>query len=271
MTEKKVPKITQEIIDRGIELFQEFVERNKQDELSGFYEEKGIEAETVYAANAMDYAGLGISYGLNGDIEQAKAAFQTAAEFKVKPLLMAYDEKDPAYLGDDIAEGGQAHNVVDCFAYAMAAGDLPIAKQACGLFPAQWRPRNSKANTADDLVHALNAWFTGDKLRAAGFCQKSMEAYIAKPSKKVTYRSNYYTLHLALWGIITHDQLAFDEGIRKHLEICYHEARYGEQKGMTEAYFAEYALALTNLAIQAGMKQQVFDPFIVQGLVISSI
>ena len=94
-----------------------------------------------------------------------------------------------------------------------------------------------------------------------------MEAYIAKPSKKVTYRSNYYTLHLALWGIITHDQLAFDEGIRKQLEICHHEARYGEQKGMTEAYFAEYALALTNLGIQAGMKQQVFDPFIVQGLV----
>ena len=180
---------------------------------------------------------------------------------------MAYAADNQEYVGETITRGAQADDAVNCFAYAMAAGDLQIAKQACELFPAQWRPRNIKADTVDDFVHALNAWFTGDKVRAAGFCQKSMEAYIAKPSKKVTYRSNYYTLHLALWGIITHDQLAFDEGIRKQLEICHHEARYGEQKGMTEAYFAEYALALTNLGIQAGMKQQVFDPFIVQGLV----
>ena len=119
MTEKKVLQITQEIIDRGIESFQETIEEVSQLEESGYYEKKGIEAETVYAGNAMDYAGLGIAYGLNGDIEQAKAAFQTAAEFKVKPLLMAYDENDPAYLGDDIAEGGQAHNVVDCFALSL--------------------------------------------------------------------------------------------------------------------------------------------------------
>ncbi|WP_220783660.1 immunity 49 family protein, partial [Shewanella sairae] len=250
MTEKKIPKITSEIIDLGIEYFKEALEVRRGAEADGYYELKRIEVETVYCAYAMEYAGLGIAYSLNGDIDLAKAAFQTATEYKLKPLIMAYATDSQEYVGDAITRGAQAVNVVNGFAYAMAAGDLQIAKQICNLFPVQYRTGNTKPCTADDFVHALNAWFTGDKIRAAGFCQKSMEAYIAKPSKKVTYRSNYYTLHLALWGIITHDQQAFDEGIRKQLEICHHEARYGEMKGTAEAYFAEYALALTSLAIQ---------------------
>ncbi|RBP78504.1 immunity protein 49 of polymorphic toxin system [Shewanella putrefaciens] len=267
MAEKKIPQMTQAEIEEDIKFNQEIIERAKSLKEAGFYEQNEIEAETVYAGWAMKYAGLGMAYALHADWALAKEAFQTAAEYQLKPLQMAYDPDYPDFLGDAIAEGGQAISVVDCFNYAMAAGDLAIAKQACGLFPAQWRPRNSKPGTADDFVHALHAWFSGDKLRAAGFCQKSMEAYIAKPSKKVTGRSNYYTLHLALWGIIINDQSVFDTGIQKQLEICHHEARYGEWKGMVEGHFAEYALALTNLAIQAGMKHQVIDPFIPEGLV----
>ncbi len=267
MAAKKIPQMTLAEIEQDIIFFQELIERAKNLKEAGYYEEKGIEAETVYCGNAMEYAGLGIAYALHGDWDLAKEAFQTAAEYQLKPLQMAYDPDYPDFLGDAIAEGGQAISVVDCFNFAMAAGDLAIAKQACALFPAQWRARNSKPGTADDFVHALHAWFSGDKLRAAGFCQKSMEAYIAKPSKKITGRSNYYTLHLALWGIIINDQSVFDTGIQKQLEICHHEARYGEWNDSVRGHFAEYALALTNLAIQAGMKHQVIDPFIPEGLV----
>ncbi len=267
MAEKKIPQMTQAEIEQGIKSNQELIERAKGLKEAGFYEQNEIKAESVYCGNAMEYAGLGMAYALHADWDLAKKAFQTAAEYQLKPLQMAYDPDYPDFLGDACTRGAQAIDIVDCFNYAMAAGDLAIAKQACALFPAQWRARNSKPGTADDFVHALHAWFCGDKLRAAGFCQKSMEAYIAKPSKKITGRSNYYTLHLALWGIIINDQSVFDTGIQKQLEICHHEARYGEWKGMVEGHFAEYALALTNLAIQAGMKHQVIDPFIPEGLV----
>lgn len=267
MAAKKIPQMTLAEIEQDITFFQEIIERAKSLKEAGFYEKEGIEAETVYAGWAMKYAGLGIAYALHGDWDLAKEAFQTAAEYQLKPLQMAYNPDYPDFLGDAIAEGGQAISVVDCFNFAMASGDLAIAKQACGLFPTQWRPRNSKPGTVDDFVHALHAWFCGDKLRAAGFCQKSMEAYIAKPSKKITGRSNYYTLHLALWGIIINDQSVFNTGIEKQLEICHHDARYGEWNDSVRGHFAEYALALTNLAIHAGLKQQIVDPFIPQGLV----
>ncbi|MCU8075374.1 hypothetical protein L5L77_14240, partial [Shewanella sp. SM29] len=163
MADKKVPQMTLAEIEQGIKSNQELIERAKGLKEAGFYEQNEIEAETVYAGWSMKYAGLGMAYALHGDWDLAKEAFQTAAEYKIKPLLMAYDPNYPDFLGDNIAEGGQSHNVVDCFSYAMAAGDLAIAKQACALFPAEWRPRNSKPDTTDDLVHALHAWFSGDK------------------------------------------------------------------------------------------------------------
>ncbi|MCU8076939.1 hypothetical protein, partial [Shewanella sp. SM29] len=234
MAAKKISQMTLAEIEQDIIFFQDIIEERRNAEASGYYRINDIEAESVYCAYAWEYAGLGIAYALHSDWDLAEEAFQTAAEYQLKPLQMAYDPDYPDFLGDACTRGAQAIDVVDCFNYAMAAGDFAIAKQACALFPAQWRPRNSKPGTADDFVHALHAWFSGDKIRAAGFCQKSMEAYIAKPSKKVTYRSNYYTLHLALWGIIINDQSVFDTGIQKQLEICHHEARYGEWKGMVE-------------------------------------
>lgn len=267
MAAKKIPQMTLVKIEQDIESALEDIKQRRNAEASGYYQLNDIEAETVYCAYAMEYAGLGMAYALHGDWDLAKEAFQTAAEYKLKPLLMVYAPDHPDFIGDEGIRGSDAIDVVACFNYAMAAGDLAIAKQACALFPLEWRPGNSKPETADDFVHALQAWFRGDKVRAAGFCQKSMEAYIAKPSKKITYRSNYYTLHLALWGIIINDQSVFDTGIEKQLEICHHDARYGEWKGMVEGHFAEYALALTNLAVQAGMKHQVIDPFIPEGLV----
>lgn len=267
MAAKKIPQMTLAEIEQDIIFFQDIIEERRNAEDSGYYRINDIEAESVYCAYAMEYAGLGMAYALHGDWVLAKEAFQTAAEYQLKPLLMAYDANSPIYLGDSITRGAQADDAIDCFNFAMAAGNLTIAKQACALFPRKYRIGNTKPDTIDDLIYALNAWFSGDKPRAAGFCQKSMEAYIAKPSKKVTYRSNYYTLHLALWGIIINDQSVFDTGIQKQLEICHHDSRYGEWNDSVRGYFADYALALTNLAIQAGMKHQVIDPFIPEGLV----
>ncbi|WP_345841380.1 hypothetical protein [Shewanella algae] len=50
------------------------------------------------------------------------------------------------------------------------------------------------------------------------------------------------------------------------MAIWHHGARYGEESGTTRGHYAEFAVALTNLGIHAGMEQPVVDPFIPQGL-----
>ncbi|MBO2633682.1 hypothetical protein I6M48_14485 [Shewanella algae] len=71
---------------------------------------------------------------------------------------------------------------------------------------------------------------------------------------------------------------AFEHGIKRNLAIWHHGAHYGEESGAarghygeesgtTRGHYAEFAVALTNLGIHAGMEQPVVDPFIPQGLV----
>ncbi|MFV7762775.1 hypothetical protein ACNPKZ_19775 [Shewanella algae] len=60
---------------------------------------------------------------------------------------------------------------------------------------------------------------------------------------------------------------AFEHGIKRNLAIWHHGARYGEESGTARGHYAEFAVALTNLGIHAGMEQPVVDPLIPQGLV----
>jgi hypothetical protein len=77
MAAKKIPQMTLAEIEQDIIFFQELIERAKSLKEAGYYEKKGIEAETVYCGNAMEYAGLGMAYALHGDWDLAKEAFQT--------------------------------------------------------------------------------------------------------------------------------------------------------------------------------------------------
>ncbi len=135
------------------------------------------------------------------------------------------------------------------------------------LFPEGRFPGNDKPDITDGLVHALKAWFNGDTAAASAHCKKHMDAYRARPSKKITYRRNYYTLHQALWGILQQDPQTFAKGIQAQLAIWHHDAHYGEDKGTVSGHYAEFAVAMTNLGIHAGLPQPVVDPFIPQGLV----
>ncbi|MBO2637930.1 hypothetical protein I6M42_14965 [Shewanella algae] len=51
------------------------------------------------------------------------------------------------------------------------------------------------------------------------------------------------------------------------MAIWHHGARCGEESGAVRGHYAEFAVALTNLGIHAGMDQPIVDPFIPQGLV----
>lgn len=263
----KVPQMSQTEIENDIALCLQQIARAKELEVSGYYKDNEIKQESIYAGDAMSYAQLGMAYALHNDIAEAQTAFRTAAELQSLPIRMAYDTEFDNYQGSVIVRGAEAYNVVDCASYALAADTIEIAQLVCAIFPKERPKTPEKTETIDEFVFALDAFFKGELSKAANICETRIEKFLAKPSKKITFNSNYYTLHLALWGICTGDQQSFDEGIRKQLTICHHEARYGEWKGMVPGHYAEYAVALTNLAILAGLKQQVFDPFIPQGLV----
>ncbi|WP_144165943.1 hypothetical protein [Shewanella algae] len=63
-------------------------------------------------------------------------------------------------------------------------------------------------------------------------------------------------------------QELFKKMLKSHeLEFDVLGARYGEENGTTRGHYAEFAVALTNLLIHAGIEQPVVDPFIPQGLV----
>ncbi|WP_345860575.1 hypothetical protein [Shewanella algae] len=263
---KKPPLLALKDIVEQTNDYLESIAEAKQRRESGFYEVEGVESETVYCGWSMRYAALGMAYALQGSYFDAQEAFLIAAKYKIRPLEMAFVLNDPEYVGLDITEGISAHNVIECACYSIAAGNVDIAKKACALFREHAKTPSEPA-TINEFAFALDAFFKGELGQAANICETRIEKFLTKPSKKITFNSNYYTLHLALWGICTGDQQSFDEGIRKQLTICHHEARYGEWKGMVQGHYAEYAVALTNLAILAGLKQQVFDPFIPQGLV----
>ncbi|MCE9854247.1 hypothetical protein L2728_05660 [Shewanella chilikensis] len=262
---KKIPQLSAEQLANELEIDLETIARKKALDETGFY--KDHEIEHVYWGRGFDYASLGMSYALNQKFDEAKAAFKKAAEYQLRPLKMAFDPTDPEFIGEKVTMGKESIDVVSCFNCAMAAGELAIAKEACLLYPEEQFPGNRKPDTTDDLVHALKAWFNGDHDKASAHCQKRLDEYTAKPSKKITFRSNYFTLHLALWGIIHKDALSFEDGIKRNLAIWHHGARYGEESGTTRGHYAEFAVALTNLGIHAGMEQPVVDPFIPQGLV----
>ncbi|AYV11504.1 MULTISPECIES: hypothetical protein [Shewanella] len=262
---KKIPQLSAEQLATELQIDLDDIARKKALDEAGFY--KDYEKESYYSGRGFDHASVAMSYALNQKFDEAKAAFKKAAEYQLRPLKMAFDPTDSEFIGERVSRGNQAINVVSCFNCAMAAGELAIAKEACLLYPEGHFPGNPKPDTADDFVHALKAWFNGDHDIASAHCQKRLDEYTAKPSKKITFRSNYFTLHLALWGIIHKDALSFEDGIKRNLAIWHHGARYGEESGTTRGHYAEFAVALTNLGIHAGMEQPVVDPFIPQGLV----
>ncbi|GAB1111717.1 MAG: hypothetical protein SwBeaMacB_23580 [Shewanella algae] len=83
---------------------------------------------------------------------------------------------------------------------------------------------------------------------------------VANPDRIISYVHNIiHIFNLAVKYI---------QAFKSHeLEIDVLDAHYGEESGTARGHYAEFAVALTNLGIHAGMKQPVVDPFIPQGLV----
>ncbi len=265
---KKLKKLSVTDIDEQLNTNLEFLEEAKQLEKTNFYNENNVSLETRHCGNGEDCTSIAYAYALKEDYDNAKKYFKLACEFKIKPFEMAHNPKYEHYVGEKIREGVRSVNAIDGFNLAMCIGELDQAKQFCDIY--QYTESDDFGDSAYRYIMSLKALFNGDAKKAAQHCQKNLDEYIKRPSKGITYRSNYYTLHLALFGILTGDQAMFDDGITKQLQICHQDAITGEWAGMVESRISEFSVALTNLALVQGLKQTIFDDFIPQGLIMTA-
>ncbi len=265
---RKPKKMPLEEIDYQLNETLVRIEQHKQLGQTDFFEVNEVPLESRYCGNAMRCSAIAYAYSLKGDYHNAKKYFKLAYESKMKPFLMAYDPKYPDYVGKDIEEGVRNICAIEGFNLAMCTGDLDQAKQFCDIY--QYTESDDFGDSAYHYIMSLKALFNGDAKKAGKYCQKSLEEYVKKPAKGITYRSNYYTLHLALFGILTGDQAMFDDGITRQLEFCHKDAISGEYAGLVRTRVSEFSVALTNLALVQGLKQTIFDDFIPQGLIMTA-
>lgn len=87
------------------------------------------------------------------------------------------------------------------------------------------------------------------------------DAYLGKPSKRDDYRKNYYTLGIALLGIVNQDGALFNKDLQMQLDFY-----QGELKDTDEEFICDYAVALANLGLHYGLAVTVEHATLPKGL-----
>ncbi|MCV6610918.1 MAG: immunity 49 family protein, partial [Amphritea sp.] len=204
------------------------------------------------------------------DPDQAKSYFRLAAENILKPFSMIYDPTDPDHHRITPAWFIVSETVgIEGTNYALCTGDIILAKQAAALWqnPGDGDLMHAPINR---YIHALTYCLLDRRADAVPLLKATLDWYQArKPSKKLTWQLNYYTLSLALYGIVKQDQTLLNDGLELQLEFHKRHARYGEIHDTPEALMSDHCVALTNLALLHGLKAEINDPLIPQGLLIT--
>lgn len=263
-----IKKMTLEQINFSMSIPMKQMKRRENLEKTDFYNVNDISLESRYAGKASDFASIACGYSLKNDFELSKEYFLLAAKHQIKPFEMAYNPNSPNYVGNNIRQGVRDINAIDAFNYSMCANNVELAKISCSHY--RYIKTDIQFDMANNYIFALQELINGNGKKAAIYCQESLEGFIKKPSKGINYRSNYYTLHLALFGIITGDQTMFDHGISEQLSICHVEAVKGADAGLVSSRVSDFSIALTNLALLQNLKQNIYDDFIPQGLILEN-
>jgi len=258
----------QQQIDSWIKMALDGLARTEEDFKSGFYEEEDISIQSVHVGTALLYAILARARFLNGDpIAEVRTEFATAARYILKSFTMAYDEKDPDYQGEkaDWVEVGETI-ALDGFNFALMAADFTLTEELAGWF------RDPPDGVCMDIevnryAHALKHALLGGWRQARELLTTQRDTYLGRPSKRNDYRKNYYTMSIALLGIVNRDAALFNKGLQMQLEFYQGDAQ-GELKDTDEEFICDYAVALANLGLRHGLTVTVEHDTLPQGLMI---
>ena len=202
-------------------------------------------------------------------MQEARAAFQKAAECIEMSFCMAYDPTLPEYLGDksDWCRVDEMYAISGFYA-AFMASDFALARRF-----APW-PRRSPDDDPMDIevcnyVDALQAFLLNDLSTAGQLLSRNLDKFKKRPSSK-GFRLNYHTLSMTLLGIVEKNDARFNGGLAAHLEFYEPDATHGEEQDTSEEFICDAAVALANLGLWAGLKLHTKHRLLPSDLLISA-
>ncbi|MFW5444183.1 MAG: hypothetical protein ACKE51_07750, partial [Methylococcaceae bacterium] len=233
----------QQQIDHWLNVASGDLERRKTHTQDGFYERENLYVQGLYTGYAGIYADLARTMFLNGELNIAfRAEFSNASRNMLKSFTMAYDKNDPDYVGDketpadytgtyfDRPQYGyvdwssvEALDAINGFNWALMAGDFELGKELANWF--QDSPDEKRDDAITRYAHAMKYALIGSHVREAGktLLMQTIDKCRKKPPKG-GWKLNFYTLSLALYGILDKDQALFNEGLALQLQFYQAEA-----------------------------------------------
>ncbi len=203
--------------------------------------------QATHLSLSLVYASLARAKFLNDDpIEEVRAEFANAARHVMKSFTMAYDENDPDYQGDeaDLSEVSETIGI-DGMNWALMSADFKLAAEVAGHY--RTRPDGDMlSRRANRYANALALTIRNKHRPALELIAAQFEDYKKKPPRSPGGR-NYYSLILALFGILANEKAKFHEGVELQLKSYWPYAK-GEGKDTDEEFICDNAVALAILA-----------------------
>lgn len=219
--------------------------------------------ERLYVATSLEAEALGTGFALMGDWEMARCYWRRACQYGLQPLQLTQGVSS-----DDLAHtaGVGACEALRLVVCALAAGDANMLQQilqyeAC----ADRMPLQALDELAVSVLQALQAFMTGQVSMARQMLQIGIGHLPGDPALAGCYQG-LVNMAWALSGVLNCDQETFTAGVMGQLAVHYQWALCRGSE-VEDAYICLSALAMVNLGLRHGLKQQVFDLLIPQGLI----
>jgi len=258
----------QKQIDHWLSVSKEAITEKWELRNSRFYEKENLPLQGMYCSLAGFHSSLARAKFLNGDpIESVRAEFANAARHVMKSFTMAYDEDDPDFQGENADLSCVSEGIaIEGMNWALMSADFKLAAEVANHY--RTRPDGYMlSRRSNRYANALALTIQGRQKEALPLLTAQFEDYKKRPPKSAGDK-NYYTLILALFGIVTRDGERFSEGLELQLKLYQGYAK-GEGSDTDEEFICDHAVALAILGQHNRMRVGVRHATLPRGLLLT--
>ena len=247
------------------------IEQTEQDLKDGYYQKKNIPLQSVYTDIASDYASLARAKFFNGSsLDSVRREFNTAAQCIKKSFSMAYEVRDPDYVGDKLPPEKTAFPPWNCvnwadvdettgidgFNFALMAANFDTARRLAHLFQDSG-DGDLMPPCINRYAHALKHALLLEKEQGQALLKPTLNTFDTTPPKR-DYKANYFNLSLTLSGILSNDETQFNQGLVQILDYYKKVMIPAEDLWDTdEEFICDDAVALAILGLNYRLKVTV--------------
>jgi hypothetical protein len=208
---------------------------------------------------------LGRAMFLRGDDRgSVREAFREAARGIIRSFAMAYDASSPFFLGGSFSPSAVSHvSAMDGFNAGLISGEPALTQQLALLVPSSY-PTKHAPKEVNGYIQGLKQLLLGEQGNARSYIRESLDDF-GRRLPKGGYRQNFYTLTLALSGVIEGDERNFNEGLMLQSQF-YKSHAQGEGADTPEEYLDDHLIALGRLGLQRGLGVQREIPYLPKAL-----